>query len=177
MPINNLSQSLTPFEQSEGQELLEHLKAILARIAAKGTNLTKDERVSYSKIAENNKLLVGKVSDYHVQQPVLQSPDVPWDRFDTCWSNRKFLEAVESLCNSIMEASSDTRILYDHDLYKMSLDDYDYTKYKANSTNAASGFTTKYDELKQFFGNPTGKNGRGTDSEDEASDTPVTPTT
>lgn len=156
MPINNLSQHQV--DPKQAQSLLSQLQTVLDTLNPLGRNLTPEERQQYGSINERNKLITGKALDFHAQQPGLQSPDVDWNVFDASWQTRSTLAAIESLCQSIIEVASDTRIIHDYDLYQMTLTDYDYTKYKASSTTAAGGFTTKFEEMRQFFPNPSGAN-------------------
>jgi hypothetical protein len=150
MPINNLSQA--QLDPVKADALLLKLKEILNELVPIGKNLTPEERQQFGSINERNKLITTKAYDYHTEQSELQSPDVNWNAFDASWETRSKLTAVESLCKSIIEVASDTRILHDYDLYQMTLTDYDYTKYKAGSTTASGGYTTKHQEMKQFFG-------------------------
>lgn len=158
MPINNLSQS--QIDAGTAKNMLLQLQAVLDALNPLGRNLTPEERQQYGSINERNKLITGKALDFHAQQPALQSPDVNWTVFDASWQTRSSLAAIESLCQSIIEVASDTRIIHDYDLYQMTLTDYDYTKYKASSTTAPGGFTTKFEEMKQFFPNPSGANSK-----------------
>jgi hypothetical protein len=156
MPINNLW--LAQLDPNTAMTVIAKLQEVLNTINPICRNLTPEERKQFGSINERNKLITGKAQDFHKQQPALQSPDVNWQLFDDSWNTRTSLAAIEALCNSIIEVASDTRILHDYDLYQMTLTDYDYTKYKAGSTIAAGGFTTKYEEMKQFFPG-TGGNG------------------
>ncbi len=167
MPVTNLAKD--QFTASSAQKIIDLLKAAKAELSIIGKNLTGEERQKYGSIHEKNKLFVSKVYDYHINQPELQSSDVDWDHFDASWFSRTMLKTVEDLNATIIEVSSDIRILHDFDLYQAGLTDYDYTKYKAESTTATGGFTTKYEDLKQFFGNPTGINGQEPKDEGGAS--------
>jgi hypothetical protein len=167
MPINNLAQE--QLTASSGQKVIDLLKAAKAELSLIGKNLTPEERQKFGSIHEKNKLFISKVSDYHTNQPELQSPDVDWNTFDASWFSRTMLKIVEDLNATIIEVSEDIRILHDYDLFQMGLTDYDYTKYKAESTTATGGYTTKYEDLKQFFGNPTGINGQEPKDEGGAS--------
>lgn len=157
MPINNLSQH--QIDEAAGASIVQQLQSVLDMLNPVARNLTPQERQQYGSINERNKLIINKANDYHQQQPMLKSPDVDWLAFDASWKTRTVLAAVESLCESIREVASDTRIIHDYDLYQMTLTDYDYTKYKANISAGTGGFTTKHEEMKQFFGNPGGNNG------------------
>lgn len=158
MAIYLAQQQLSPAVAEQAISLLKQVAQLINENG--GANLTPEQRQQHGSINERNKLITGKAKDYHDEQPVLQSPDVDWNRFDASWFTRTAYAAIESLTDSIKETASDTRILHDYDLYQMTLTDYDYTKYKASSTNAAGGFTTKYEEMKQFFGNPSGNNSK-----------------
>jgi hypothetical protein len=156
MAINLSNNQLDPAVAQQIISLMQQAVDLLNNNG--GRNLTPEERQQYGSINERNKLITSKAQDFHKEQPALQSPDVDWAKFDASWATRTAYAAIENLCKSIIEISSDTRILHDYDLYQMTLTDYDYTKYKAGSTNASGGYTTKYEEMKQFFPG-TGGNG------------------
>jgi hypothetical protein len=143
---------------------INQLQVTINYLTSFSQNLTSEERQKYGSINEQNKLLVGKVRDYQQQQANLASPDVDWVKFNQHWASRSGFAQLEALCNSILELCSDARILHDFSLYQNSLVDYDYTKYKANSTQGGGAYTTKMEDIKQFFPNTGGSN-----------TTPVTP--
>lgn len=158
MPVNNLSTSQV--DAATADSLVAQLQSVLDTLNPLGRNLTPEERQQYGSINERNKLVTGKAQEFHLRQPGLQSPDVDWDVFDASWQTRSSLAAIEDICKSIIEVASDTRIIHDYDLYQMTLTDYDYTKYKAGSTTAGGGYTTKYEELKQFLNTGGGNPGK-----------------
>lgn len=128
------------------------LATIQTTLAAKGRNLSPDERRQYGSINENNKLLVHKVRDFRTNQPGMSSADVDWTEFEADYQDRNFLETVLARLDVIGEISSDTKILHDYDVYHAALLEYGFTKYKL--TTNSPGFDTKYEQLRQFF--PTG---------------------
>ena len=156
MPTNNLINSQLPANVIA--DVSTQLQNIMNLLMPFSQNLTPEERQRFGSINEQNKLLVGKVRDYHAQQPMLASPDVDWAAFEQNWQSRNGFDQIEAMCQSILEICSDPRILHDYHLYQNALVDYDYTKYKANSTQAGSAYTTKMEEIKQFFPN-TGNSG------------------
>lgn len=159
MPTNNLIGTQLP--PATVSDVAAQLQDVINLLMPFGQNLTPEERKKFGSINEQNKLLVNKVRDYHAQQPMLASPDVNWADYEENWRSRTGFEQLEQLCNSILEICSDPRILHDHHLYQNALVDYDYTKYKANSTQSGSAYTTKYEELKQFFPNTGGGGSNG----------------
>jgi hypothetical protein len=156
MPIEQLAKG--QIDPVVAEKMTAYLKTIKESLQPITGNLTPKERQDYGSINEKNKLIVGKTMDYHVHQPELQSPDVNWDQFDASWKTRTFFKTVEDICRSLLEMCEDGRTLHDYDLYQMMRTDYKYTKYKAESTTASGGFTTKYEDLKQFWPNPSGSN-------------------
>lgn len=156
MPTNNLIN--TQLSPSDAGTFAAQLQAIVAQLQPYGQNLTPEERQRLGSINEQNKLLVGKIRDYRNQQPNLSSPDIDWSLFEQNWISRSGLEQIEALCNTIIELCSDARILHDYSLYQNALVDYDYSKYRANSTQGGGGYTTKVDDIKQLFPNPSGSN-------------------
>ncbi len=154
MPANEMMiQQLDPGKLND---CIQRLQDVITVVGFYSQNLTAEERQKYGSINEQNKLLVGKIRDFNIQQPNLSSPDVNWPGFQQHWASRNGFEQLESLCKSIIEICSDPRMLHDYSLYQNALVDYDYTKYKANSTPGAGAYTTKQEEIKQFFPNPSG---------------------
>ena len=154
MPTNNIIH--TQLDPALAGGLAIQLQNIMAQLQPYGQNLTPEERQRFGSINEQNKLLVGKVRDYNQQQPALSSPDVNWTDFEASWRSRTAFDQIEALCRSIIEICSDPRILHDYSLYQNALVDYDYCKYKANSAQGGGAFTTKVEDIKQFFPNPNG---------------------
>lgn len=153
MPLNNLiSLHLTAAEVTT---IMNALNTIESTLLPKCRNLNPEERQSLGSIKENNKLLVNKVRDYRNTQPNLSSPDVDWVEYEADWQDRYQMETIVMRLATLDEMLSDTKILHDHDNYNHALLDYKYTKYKAE-TEAAGGYNTKYEELKQFFPNTGG---------------------
>ena len=167
MPTNELIQTQLPATLIA--DITTALNDVVQQLSAFGQNLTKPERIKFGSINEKNKLFVNKVRDFRVQQPNLSSPDVDWVLVEDHWRSRSGFEQIEAICNSILEICSDPRILHDYSLYQNAIIDYDYSKYKANSTQGGAAYTTKVEELKQFFPNPSGNNG----GEDEPDPQPV----
>lgn len=154
MPTNKLFDSqLDPVQTANCKSQLTLVQNLLLPF---GRNLTPEERQRYGRINETNKLLVNKVREYHQSQPALASPDVNWTELEQSWTSRSGFEQIESLCQTILEICSDARILHDYYLYQNALIDYNYTKYKADSSPAAGGFSAKAEELRQFFPNSGG---------------------
>ncbi|MES2478481.1 MAG: hypothetical protein V4561_05315 [Bacteroidota bacterium] len=154
MPTNDLISSQMSNDQY--QNCVAAMRSIINELSSISTNLTPEERQTYGSIHERNKLLVSKVRDYRMQQESLSSPDVDWATFEESWTSRNHFAELEMLCNTIMEMCSDPRILHDYRLYHYALVDYDYSKYKASSTSNGAGYTTKVEEIKQFFPNAKG---------------------
>ena len=154
MPTNNIIH--TQLDNTVAGTVVVQLQNIVAQLQPYSQNLTPEERQRFGSINEQNKLLVGKVRDYNLQQPNLSSPDVNWVDFEASWRSRTSFDQIEAICRSILEMCSDPRILHDYSLYQNALVDYDYSKYKANSAQGGGGYTTKVEEIKQFFPNPNG---------------------
>jgi hypothetical protein len=156
MPLNNLSNlHFEPHEIAAVDAALDQLESILMY---KCRNLTPDERGQLGSVKEQNKLLINKVRDYNQTQPMMSSPDVDWMEFEADWQDRFFLDTRLLRVQTIVEMMSDTKILHDYDNYQNALLDHRYTRYKAE-TEAGGGYSTKYNEMKQFFPNTGGGNG------------------
>ncbi|XZF16381.1 hypothetical protein ACTHGU_09590 [Chitinophagaceae bacterium MMS25-I14] len=156
MPVNELIS--TQLDPNMSAQIITTLNNIVAWLQPVTTNLTPEERRQYGSINEQNKLLVNKVADFHLNQPSLSSPDVNWTTYQQNMSSRTSFAAIEALAQQIIEMCSDPRILHDYSLYQNALVDYDYTKYKANSTTGGAGYTTKLEDIRQLFPNPSGVN-------------------
>lgn len=156
MPTNKLIG--TQLDPGQLGSCINQLTVVQSILTNYSQNLTPEERQRFGSINEQNKLLVGKVMEYHSVQPTLSSPDVDWAQMEQSWASRAGFAQLEALCATIIEICSDARILHDYSLYQNSLIDYDYTKYKAQSTQGAGGYTTKAEDIKQFFPNPSGTN-------------------
>jgi hypothetical protein len=156
MPTNNLIN--TQLNPALAAGFVLQLQSMISQLQPFSQNLTPEERQRYGSINEQNKLLVGKIRDYRSQQPNLSSPDVDWVIYEQSWASRTAFAQIEALCHSLLEVCSDPRILHDYGLYQNALVDYDYSKYKANSTQGGAAYTTKVEEIKQFFPNTGGSN-------------------
>lgn len=156
MPTNKLFSSQLDLGQL--QSCLNQLTIVRDILLNYSQNLTPEERQRYGSINEQNKLLVSKVMDYNRTEPSLSSPDVDWAEFEQSWASRVGFSQLETMCQTIIEICSDPRMLHDYYLYQNALVDYDYSKYKANSTQSGAGFSTKVEDIKQLFPNPSGHN-------------------
>ncbi len=155
MPLNDLVQlHFTAAEIAAVDAAFAQLENVLA---PKCRNLTPDERGQLGSVNEQNKLLINKVRDYRTTQPNMSSPDVNWTEYEADYQDRFFLETRMQRAYTILEMMGDTKILHDHDNYQSALLDHRYTRYKAE-TEAGGGYTTKYNEMKQFFPNTGGGN-------------------
>lgn len=156
MPLNDLVQlHFTAAEIATIDAALTQLENVLI---PKCRNLTPEERTQYGSVNEHNKLLINKSRDYRQTQPNMSSPDVNWKEFEADYQDRYMLETRIQRAATIVEMMGDTKILHDYDNYQNALTDYRYTRYKAE-TEGAGGYTTKYQEMKQFFPNTGGGNG------------------
>jgi hypothetical protein len=163
MPISNLG--FKHLTAAQITELDTHLTAIETIVASITQNLSEQERKKFGSVNEQNKLLVNKCNDYHINQSSLQSPDVDWAEFDKDFTDRTVADTRLNRITNIERMLSDFKIVHDYDNYQAALTDYEYSQYKANSN--APGFTEKVADLKQFFPR-TGTGG----SSDESTDIP-----
>ena len=162
MPISDfIKKHITATDKQAADDLINQLRDLLMPYTH---NLTAEEKTKYGSINEKNKLLVNKVRDYNQAQPNLSSPDVDWTEYEADWQDRVFLQTRAETLQGLVEMLDDTRVMHDHDNYQNALTDYSYTKYKDN-TGAGQGFTTKYNELKQFFPHTTGGGGNAPDED------------
>ena len=157
MPVNQLI--YTQLSEADLILAVNKLNEVIEIVSRSSTNITPEERKRYGSIKEHKKLLVEKTIHYRNQHPDMSSPDVDWDKYNSSWQSRKGFEQLESICDTLKEMCSDPRILHDYFLFENALVEYGFTKYKA--ANAAQGaYTTKMEDLKQFFPNSNGRKGK-----------------
>ena len=147
MSVNNLgAKHLTAAQKAA---IDAGLNSIITALTTVSPNLTTDDRLKYGSINEQNKLLVNKSNDYHINQSALQSPDVDWADFDADFTERSFADTRLNTIDSVKKMLEDYKIVHDYDNYQSALVDYEYTKYKAGTNTP--GFAAKAAELGQFF--------------------------
>lgn len=148
MPIDNLGKThFTAAEITTINQSLEQIRMVLNRMAV---NLTAAERRQFSKIGEQNKLLVNKVKDYHESQPQLQSPEIDWAEFEKDYTDRTEASGMLAKMRELENLLLGIKILRDFDNYTDALRDYKYAQYKNNFANQM-GYANKIDTLKVFF--------------------------
>lgn len=148
MPIDNLGKThFTAAEITTINQSLEQIRMVLNRMAV---NLTAAERRQFSKIGEQNKLLVNKVKDYHESQPQLQSPEIDWAEFEKDYTDRTEASGMLAKMRELENLLLGIKILRDFDNYTDALRDYKYAQYKNNFANQI-GYTNKIAALKVFF--------------------------
>ena len=153
MAISNLNNiHLTDAEVTSAKDAMAILENKLANI---NFNLTAADRQKYGSINEQNKLVVNKVNDYHINQPELQSPQVDWREFDNDFASRNTVENLIARLDNLTTKLKNAKILHDYDNYQAALTDYAYTSFMAGT--ATPGYETKMNDIKQFFGKSTAK--------------------
>lgn len=153
MPIENLAK--THFMPIQKQGINAALDQIFDLIKDTAVNLSAKERSKYGKVGEQGKLLINKVKNFQEGQPEIASPDVDWVEFMKDYDDRAFAQGVLAKLKSIESQFLSMKILRDHDNKIDALHDYKFAQYKNSLSNEPS-YTTKVNELKQFFPN-TGK--------------------
>lgn len=152
MSLNNLaSVSFTPAELSQLDDAIASINAVLQN---KTYNLNPDQRQSYSRINEQNKLFVNKAKLFMEQYPQHLPSFVDKAEFDKDYDARENVEKRMLQLKSITEQLSDTKILLDHDNYHDSISFYRNVKFLSNEN--VPGTNTLYEELNQFFGGSSG---------------------
>lgn len=148
MAITNLNNNhLTDAQVSEAKDAATRLETALTPV---NINLSAEDRQRYGSINEQNKLLVNKVMDYHVNQPELQTPHNDWVEYSNDFKSRKNLESLIARLDSLSTRLKNAKILHDFDNYQGALADYAYTSFMAGTGTV--GFEDKMNDLKQFFG-------------------------
>ena len=125
------------------------LGALEAALAGKTGTLTPEERTRYGSINEQNKLIVNKARDYHLNQPATSAPDVDWTEFEKDYQARVYLETCINRLKAILHALESTKIMHDYDNFQDALKDYGYSQYR--NGGGESDYKAKVDEFKQFF--------------------------
>ncbi|WP_312765313.1 hypothetical protein [Epilithonimonas sp.] len=138
------------FSQEEIAAATDALQNLHTALTGKLASLTPEERQQYGSINEQNKLLVNKVNDYRNIDPQLSSPEVDWEEFSKDYKSRNFLESITNSLAELSRGLENAKILHDWDNYQASLIDYQYSVYRNDS--GSTGFHTKVQEIKQFFG-------------------------
>ena len=161
MAISNLNNThLTASETNDAKDDMTNLENKLVVVLT--INLTAEDRQRYGSINEQNKLVVNKVKDYHVNQPELQSPQVDWNEFDNDFVSRATMENLIGRLESMTTRLKNAKILYDYDNYQAALTDYAFTSFMAGT--ATPGYEDKMNDIKQFFGRNTPKTTGSTDA-------------
>ena len=152
MAINNLGK--THITNAQIQAFDNALAVINTISIAITQNLNVGERKKFKRISEKNKLLINKVTDYHNNQPALQSPDVNWPEYDLDFADRKFADTRLFMLDGVIKMLTDFKMVHDYDNYTDALRDYDYTMYKQGNS---PGFDAKRADIRQFFPNTGSK--------------------
>ena len=141
MALNNLL-SVT-FTQAELTQIDDALTAIENVLQGKTIHLTPEQRQTYGRIAEQNKLFVNKAKGYMEQYPQYVPNFIDKAEFDRDYTTRGQLETRFQRLSSVNEQLSDTKILLDHDNYHNSITFYRNITYLLHQ------------DMQQFFINPT----------------------
>ena len=125
------------------------VSTIEATILGKTVVLTPDERKDYGSINEQNKLVIGKIADYHQTQAQFDSPFIDWNEFESDNISRHWWELILGRIEVIARQGNDTKILHDYDSYQTSLKQYDYVSTLVNQD--VPGADVIKSEVGQFF--------------------------
>ena len=151
MALNNLwSLSFTAAELTQIDQAINSLETVLQ---GKTVHLTPEQRQQYGRIAEQNKLFVNKAKNYMEQYPQYVPPFVDKAEFDKDYDGRTQLEGRMQRLASLTEQLSDTKILLDHDNYHNAITFYRNIRFLSGEN--APGTTTLYQDMQQFFKNPS----------------------
>lgn len=151
MALNNLL-SVT-FTEAELTQIDNALTAIETVLQGKTIHLTPEQRQTYGRIAEQNKLFVNKAKGYMEQYPQHVPGFIDKAEFDRDYVTRAQLESRFQRLSSVNEQLSDTKILLDHDNYHNSIAFYRNIKYLSGEN--VPGTTFLYEDMQQFFISPT----------------------
>jgi hypothetical protein len=151
MALNNLL-SVT-FTEAELTQIDNALTAIETVLQGKTIHLTPEQRQTYGRIAEQNKLFVNKAKSYMEQYPQHVPAFIDKAEFDRDYVTRTQLESRFQRVSSVNEQLSDTKILLDHDNYHNSITFYRNIKYLSGEN--VPGTTFLHEDMQQFFISPT----------------------
>jgi len=151
MALNNLL-SVT-FTEAELTQIDNALTAIETALQGKTIHLTPEQRQTYGRIAEQNKLFVNKAKGYMEQYPQHVPNFIDKPEFDRDYVARQQLESRFQRMSSINEQLSDTKTLLDHDNYHNAITFYRNIKYLSGEN--VPGTTFLHQDMQQFFISPT----------------------
>lgn len=151
MALNNLiSLSFSEAELTQIDQAITNLETVLQ---GKTIHLTPEQRQQYGRIAEQNKLFVNKAKNYMEQYPQHVPAFIDKVEFDSDYLARTLIEARIQRLASLSEQLSDTKVLLDHDNYHNAIAYYRNIRYLAGEN--VPGTTTVFQDMQQFFKNPT----------------------
>lgn len=151
MALNNLLSVI--FTEAELAQLDNALTIIETVLQGKTIHLTPEQRQTYGRIAEQNKLFVNKAKGYMEQYPQHVPNFIDKPEFDRDYAARQQLESRFQRLSSIIEQLSDTKTLLDHDNYHNAITFYRNIKYLAGEN--VPGTTFLHQDMQQFFISPT----------------------
>ncbi len=148
MPVsgNLISISFTNEELNQLDEAIQKIEQI---ISGKTSNLSKEERQQFGRIAEQNKLFVNKAKDYMEDYPQHVPAFLDKAEFDRDYEARKVIEGRLRRLEGITEQLSDTKILLDNDNYNNALTFYRNIRFLSKEN--IPGTTSIVSDLSQFF--------------------------
>lgn len=147
---NLLSVSFTEAELTQIDQAINILETVLK---GKTIHLTPEQRQQYGRIAEQNKLFVNKSKMYMEQYPNHLPQFVDKAEFDRDYIARTQIENRMLRLASLAEQLEDTKVLLDHDNYHNSITFYRNIRFLSGEN--VPGTTTIYQDLQQFFKNPS----------------------
>jgi hypothetical protein len=162
--MKNIIQS--QLSEADRTKISDWITDLETALAGKTGVLDEKERSRYGSVNEQNKLVVNKAREYHLNQPALSAPDVDWTEFESDYEARMFLENCINRLTAIIHDLESTKIMHDYDNFQDALRDYGYSQYKDGA--GEPGHSVKVAEFKQFFVK-TGKSkipGNGDDGDD-----------
>ena len=170
MPLKDMI--LLHFDANERTQILDLVAQIRAILDPKLVSLLPEERQRYGSVGEENKKFINKVRDLIEEDPINVPSEVDWIEFGLDFQDRKFLETLRSIFNSLGTEIDSTKIMHDFDNYHAGLAYYEFQVYRSNV--GAINAQEKVKQLRAFF-NRTGAN-KKKDGEEETDTPDTTPT-
>lgn len=141
------------FDDNERALVISLLNQIRDILQPKLVQISPEDRQRYGSVSEENKKIINKVRDLIEEDPINVPSEVDWVEFAADFIDRRFLESIRSIMNSLLFEVEGTKILHDYDNYQDSLIYYRNQVYRMES--GAANAEGKVAQLRPFF-NRTG---------------------
>ena len=137
------------FDDQERHAIVALLEQLRQMLQPKLIRLTPEERQRFGSIGEENKKLVNKVRDLIDEDPSGLPEGFDLAEFQSDFKDRRVLEIVRSMMDTLLFEVESTKILHDYDNYQAALAYYNYQNYRMSiRAPLAEG---RVEQMKGFF--------------------------